>query len=219
MIEVRAIWERALPPPDGLADSIQRLTEIAARGVQELNNSLAAAVRVHLDLAERVRPTVDSANVDMIAGCELARCGYFKQAYALWRAWLEQAMFALYFLEAPLHLAAWKPAEEIRLGTEPETKLMLHQLLVGGGDKAHHFAVVYRERSEAVLRAWRITPVKAADPIRIANRRLGDLSQGVQWHVPTPTNKWRRRIAAGGNTTHFACADFDGPNGWLFVVC
>jgi hypothetical protein len=152
---------------------------MAARSVRELSDSLNASARIDPDLAERVRPTVESANIDMIAGCELARCGYFKQAYALWRAWLEQALFALYFLEAPLHLAAWKTAEEIHLGEEPETKLMLHQLLVARGDKAHHFSVVYRERTEAVLRAWRITPVKTADPIRIANLRLGDLSQGV----------------------------------------
>ncbi len=179
MIEIRAVWERDSPPPAGLPAPVQRLTDIVARGIRELNQSAEAASRVHGDVTERIKPIVESANIDMMAGCELARCGYFKQAYSLWRSWLEQAIFALYFLEAPLHLSAWKTAEEISMGREPETKLMLHQLLVAGRDKGHHFSAVYEERCEAVLRAWRVTRVRAANPIRIANQRLGDLSQGV----------------------------------------
>lgn len=179
MIEIRPIWERDSPAPAGLPDPVQRLTELGARSIRQLSLSVDAATHVHGEIVERIRPIIESANVDMVAGCELARCGYFKQAYSLWRSWLEQAMFALYFVESPLHLSAWKASEEIRMGTEPETKLMLHQLLVAGGERAHHFSVVYQERCEAVLRAWRVTPVRAADAIRIANSRLGDLSQGV----------------------------------------
>ncbi|MBM4440103.1 MAG: hypothetical protein FJ027_06765 [Candidatus Rokubacteria bacterium] len=179
MIEIRAIWEREQPPPAGLQDSVHELTEVTARALHHQNRALVAAGQIHGEIVDRIKPIAESAGVDLVASCELARCGYFKQAYALWRAWFEQAILALYFLEAPLHLAAWKTSEDIRPGIEPETKLMLHQLLVVGGPRAHHFSTVYRERCEAVLRAWRVTPARRADALVVATSRLSDFSQGV----------------------------------------
>lgn len=53
----------------------------------------------------------------------MARTGYLKQAYSLWRSWFEQSIFFLYFLEAPLHKAAWKVKAEISQDDSPQYRL------------------------------------------------------------------------------------------------
>lgn len=139
-----------------------------------------AAIEVYgEERVEAVRSLIQHANTDLIAGCELSRGGYFKQAYALWRAWYEQIFLALYFIETPLHLSAWRRVSKIEFGKEPPYKLMLHEVLKKGGDKPHPFAVVYGERFSSLFRALRIDVPGKYRPLDAATERLADLSQGV----------------------------------------
>lgn len=120
-----------------------------------------------------------TASVDLVAGCEMARCGYLKQAYTLWRSWFEQAIFGLYFLEAPLHRDAWKFSDSVSLNDSPKYRLMLHQLLAESGER-HAFTLVYNERYIKLVQMLKASkPPKEQDPIKRATRVLTQLSQGV----------------------------------------
>ena len=119
-----------------------------------------------------------TASVDLIAGCELARCGYLKQAYTLWRSWFEQSLFALYFLEAPIHRAAWKVSDSISLADSPQYRLMLHQLLNQTGER-HAFALVYNERQSAVRQNLKCGNARKDQVVDRATKVLTLLSQGV----------------------------------------
>ncbi len=124
--------------------------------------------------------TLNTAAVhDLVAGCELARLGFMKQAYTLWRSWFEQAMFALYFIESPIHRQAWKVSESIKIGDKPAHRLMLHQLLQEGSEK-HPFIQVYVDRYEALTASLKISNIPKNKKIaKRAELVLTVLSQGV----------------------------------------
>ena len=91
---MRPIWARNTPAPRGAGASTDALAEIEAQILVPLAVVMRAAGARDFD-TEPVRPLVEAAEIDLIAGCDLARLGYFKQAYALWRAWFEQTFLAL----------------------------------------------------------------------------------------------------------------------------
>lgn len=131
------------------------------------------------DDAEQAKSLINSANIDLIAGCELARFGYLKQAYTLWRSWYEQVMFALYFLEAPIHRQAWKVSEIVTTSESPKYRLMLHQLLADSSEK-HAFVLVYTDRYIKLLEVLkRGKPAKSRQLLEKAGKILTVLSQGV----------------------------------------
>lgn len=171
---MRPIWATDAPVREG-GNVFEELANLELVGASYLEAILAAPF---LTEVSSVLPIAEAAEIDLRAGCELARGGYFKQAYSLWRSWFEQTIFSLYFLEASLHRLAWRIVEEVKHGEEPPTKLMLHQLLAESGEK-HPFAVVYAERFQSLFAALRITTSKSAGPIKTARHCLTDLSQGV----------------------------------------
>ncbi|WP_426754306.1 hypothetical protein [Myxococcus sp. Y35] len=181
MISIRPIWSQQTEP--ALAASgpqARQLLAIEAAAIENLEKAYAAALHVHYEEnVEAIAPLIKSANADLISGCELARSGYFKQAYTLWRTWYEQAIFAIYFIEAPMHRRAWRCFREIEFGKEPPHKLMLHQLLTEKGEKAHPFAVVYADRFKNITSALKINIKSEQRLIESATHRLTDLSQGV----------------------------------------
>ncbi|WXH27905.1 hypothetical protein WA016_01837 [Myxococcus stipitatus] len=191
MIPIRPIWSQRIGPtlaPD--APHTAQLLSIEAATIGHLDAAYRAALKVHHEEnVEAVSPLLNSASADLVSGCELARSGYFKQAYALWRAWYEQTLFAIYFIEAPMHRRAWRCFRELELGKEPPHKLMLHQLLTEKGEKAHPFAVVYADRFKTLTGALRIQLKADQRLIEIATHRLTDLSQGVHGtYRPDPPN-------------------------------
>lgn len=128
---------------------------------------------------QQIESLLSAAKEDLIAGCELARSGYLKQAYTLWRSWFEQALFGLYFLEAPINRIAWRVSDSISFGDKPAHRLMLHQLLVGSGDK-HPFAMVYESRFDKVMLALRLSTMPKAKKILARTDGIfTTLSQGV----------------------------------------
>lgn len=180
MIEIRPIWHRDSLNPEGLNAEISSLLAIEQR--------ISVASDVYLGLAREVidkeyiedlSSLSKSARTDLIGGCEMARTGYLKQAYSLWRSWFEQTIFYLYFLEAPLHRAAWLVKTEVSQDDSPQYRLMLHQLLADSGEK-HPFAIVYDSRYTQLTNSLKISNVpKAQRPIQRSNRVLTTLSQGV----------------------------------------
>lgn len=180
MIEIRPVWNVALRNKDDLPSQIAALLAVEER--------IVSASEVYLNIAKNLldREYVDeltslmrSAHRDLAGGCEMARTGYLKQAYSLWRSWFEQAIFFLYFLEAPLHKAAWQVKAEINVDDSPQYRLMLHQLLADSGEK-HPFAIVYDARYTILNAALQIGSIpKQKRPIQRAARVLTLLSQGV----------------------------------------
>lgn len=180
MIEIRPIWHSGSLNPKGLNAEICLLLAIEQR--------ISAASDVYLRLAREVidEEYIDdlssldkSARTDLIGGCEMARTGYLKQAYSLWRSWFEQTIFYLYFLEAPLHRAAWLVKTEISQDDSPRYKLMLHQLLADSSEK-HPFAIVYESRYTQLTNSLKISNIpKTQRPIQRSIRVLTTLSQGV----------------------------------------
>ncbi|HEX4403882.1 MAG TPA: hypothetical protein VH560_03590 [Polyangia bacterium] len=189
LLPIRPIWATdaaVLNQPH--SPQIQCLLDLERRASRELERSIEAARNVFpQDRVESVESLFESARFDLVAGVELARGGYFKQTYSLWRSWYEQTLFALYFIEAPLHRIAWRRAPQIELGDEPRVKLMLHQMLPESGDKAHPFGAVYSERFKSLFAALRVTVPKKSAPLSTAEHRLRDLSQGVHGtYQPSP---------------------------------
>lgn len=180
MIEIRPIWHTDPLKSNGLKDEISALLAIEQR--------ISTASDVYLNLCrelidegyvEELSSLSRSAHTDLIGGCEMARTGYLKQAYSLWRSWFEQTIFCLYFLEAPLHRAAWLVKTEVSQDDNPQYRLMLHQLLTDSGEK-HPFAIVYDSRYTQLTNLLRISNVpKAQRPIQRSIRVLTTLSQGV----------------------------------------
>jgi hypothetical protein len=190
MVEIRPIWRLQAGAPAAPDGPVTRLLEIEKTTIDafELCSSLAP---VYLGESQ-ARGTAflnQSAKVDLVAGCELARCGYLKQAYALWRSWFEQSLFSLYFLEAPLHKAAWKVNAEVTLEDNPQYRLMLHQLLAESGER-HAFAIVYNDRFTRVMETLKVSNnqiPKGQRPIARATKILTMLSQGVHGtYQPAP---------------------------------
>lgn len=180
MIEIRPIWLMPSAPPDiheGPISALltqEKLVIEVIRACYELTQYL-----LDDDAVSGVRFLEQSANADLTAGCELARSGYLKQAYSLWRSWFEQSLFALYFLEAPIHRLAWKVSDEVGLDDNPQYRLMLHQLINDSGER-HPFGLVYNDRHHKLLETLKITSSpKTERPVHRAARVLTLLSQGV----------------------------------------
>lgn len=180
-VEIRPIWERLSSlETSTLPSYVTEIHSCERNAVNAIQAAVLAARQLYDDeRVDNIEPIVRHALADFVAGCELVRAGYIRQAYALWRSWLEQVVFALYFLEAPLHLAAWKRVEKVSSGSEPPYKLMLHEILKKGGEKPHPFAVVYNERFKSLYAALKVSPPSKRAPLTTATELLGDLSQGV----------------------------------------
>jgi hypothetical protein len=185
VLSIRPIWairDPEEPPPHEHAE-LRELFDLRLLAAEQVGATMRAAVTVHGDDSiESIRPIIETAEADLHAGCELARGGYFKQSYSLWRAWYEQTLFSFYFLEAPLHRSVWRSVDTIVHGKQPLTRLMLHDVLVSGGDKAHPFAVAYFDRYSSLAAALGLpVPGKknARAPLEVATNCFTDLSQGV----------------------------------------
>lgn len=180
MIEIRPSWHSGASAIASSAN-INRLVEAEQRLIQSTNVSLAIlGCFTEQERVDQLSALTGSAEKDLIAGTEIARCGYLKQAYSLWRSWFEQTIFAIYFFEAPLHRLAWRVSDAVSLEEGgPPYRLMLHQLIKGSGEK-HPFAIVYEERFAQVREALRMSKTsKKSDLMNKADRVLTALSQGV----------------------------------------
>lgn len=180
MIAIRPIWSSVVPDHGQLRAEITELLAVERRIVDASKTYLKLS-RVLWDpeYVDELEALMRSSHNDLIAGCEVARAGYLKQAYSLWRSWFEQSIFLLYFLEAPLHKAAWSVKAEISQDDSPRHKLMLHQLLAESSEK-HPFALVYDARYTRLIEALKISTLpKAQRPITRASKVLTTLSQGV----------------------------------------
>lgn len=180
MIAIRPIWDASLPTHEQLRKEERSLLEVETR-IEKASDVFLDLVRIlaDKDYVDELSSLSRSAHSDLVGGCEMARAGYVKQAYSLWRSWFEQSIFFLYFLEAPIHKAAWKVKAEVSQDDNPQYRLMLHQLLSNTGEK-HPFALVYESRYKILTEALKISGVpKANMPIQKASRVLTTLSQGV----------------------------------------
>lgn len=178
---VRPIWNLGLP---------MNISEDEPRRLLELEGKIEATFRSYIEVittfdaaseatVDAIESLLATARVDLVGGCEMARCGYLKQAYTLWRSWFEQSFFALYFLEAPLYRYAWKVSESVSLKDSPQYRLMLHQLLADSSEK-HPFALVYNERHSMLVEMLKASKQsKEQEPVKRAARVLTQLSQGV----------------------------------------
>lgn len=180
MIPIRSAWDTRADLGTNFSPEVQRLFSLENTAIKYTDDLLTTAQKyIPEDFVEQVKPTFSSALLDLTAGCELARCGYQKQAYSLWRSWYEQSLFALYFMEAPLHRQAWRQVDSVQFGHEPKVKLMLHQILESSGDKLHPFGYIYTERYNNLKSRLRIDVAKERSIVALAVSRLIDLSQGV----------------------------------------
>jgi hypothetical protein len=180
MIDIRPIWNASFPTNATLRTEERSLLEVEKR-IVEASHAFLELIRtlVDKDYVDELSSLSRSAHNDLIGGCEMARAGYVKQAYSLWRSWFEQSIFFLYFLEAPIHKAAWQVKAEVSQDDSPQYRLMLHQLLSNTSEK-HPFALVYDSRYKILTEALKISGVsKANQPIQKASRVLTTLSQGV----------------------------------------
>lgn len=182
MIEIRAVWEIASKIPVSPHEAVNELIGLECSIVEDGGRCMAfAEAFIDQDTVTGIHSISQSAITDLVSGCELARAGYFKQAYSLWRSWFEQAIFSLYFLEAPMHREAWKVSEEVALNDNPQHRLMLHQLLNESGER-HPFSLVYSNRFARLVDTFRMDAgriAKGNKPIPRATRVLTALSQGV----------------------------------------
>jgi hypothetical protein len=179
MTMLRPSWQHDLPLWGPHIEPIAQLMSIESIAREQVERSLNALPPDLQTSIDAIRPIIETANVDLTIGCDVARGGHLKQAFSLWRAWFEQSLFALYFLEAPLHRRAWRTVDAVGAGKRPAFSLMLHQILVSDGDRADPFGLVYKERCDNLLAALRISLKKDLHPLRVATHRLTDLSQGV----------------------------------------
>ena len=155
MVEIRGVWEIEGPLPAVADGNVHALLELERFAIDAVKLCCKTAIAfVDEGNVANVHFLQQSAQADLVAGCELARAGYLKQAYSLWRSWFEQSIFSLYFLEAPIHRAAWKVASEVSLDDNPQYRLMLHQLLNESGER-HPFSLVYSDRFFRLLDALR----------------------------------------------------------------
>lgn len=180
MIDIRPIWSDVVRDRGHLSAEVTHLLEVEQRIVRAAETYMSLLrIVCDTDYVDEQTPLLKSAHKDLIGGSEMARAGYLKQAYSLWRSWFEQSIFLLYFLEAPLHRAAWSVKAAVSQDDDPQYRLMLHQLLSNSSEK-HPFALVYDERYTRLTAALKISNVpKAQRPIQRATRVLTTLSQGV----------------------------------------
>lgn len=222
MMDIRPIWNTSFQ-----ADA-QHRPEVSA--LLEVEKRIANATSLYLDIArlfadedyvKELSSLSKSAQNDLIGGCEMARTGYAKQAYSLWRSWFEQSIFFLYFLEAPIHKAAWQVKAEISQEDNPQYRLMLHQLLSNGGER-HPFALVYDSRYKKLTGALKISGLAKADhPIQKATRVLTTLSQGVHGTYQPSSAKNLDEIChqLTANCTPVLCAAEEVWNAfWILLI-
>jgi len=179
MANFRAIWEINTSPKnisDGIIQNLLEREKIILHGLVAFSDFVFSYMDE--DDANESKVLIASANTDLVAGIELARFGYLKQAYTLWRSWYEQVLFALYFLEAPIHRQAWKVSEAVSISDSPKYRLMLHQLLAESGEK-HAFVLVYADRYEKLMGKMQKAAPKKDKPLQKAGKVLTVLSQGV----------------------------------------
>lgn len=180
-MEIRAVWQRQTQPTGQSEGAIQLLAcEADASNATAAFISLISKVDAFPDgEIKEVQKLCQAGEIDLVAGCEMARAGYFKQAYSLWRSWFEQSLFAIYFLESRLHRLAWKVRDDVKFDDSPAYRLMLHQLLTESGER-HPFTIIYGERWLAILETLQISnPGKNIAPLARAIRVLTLFSQGV----------------------------------------
>lgn len=185
------IWQHRLMRHDENAET-EHLASLEENAINFVRNFLTVIeIQKDADDLVEIRKLIAAAESDLIAGCGLARLGYMKQAYSLWRSWFEQCLFALYFLDAPIHHEAWKVQEEVQLGDSPSYRLMLHQLLNESGEK-HPFAAVYSARYTQLLAALKIGKIKSEQHLlKRSTRVLTLLSQGVHGtYRPAPVTNF-----------------------------
>jgi hypothetical protein len=179
MVEIRAAWDDAVQLNGFVEPQLNELLSVE-RDIADATNTCLdiAALFADQDELSESRSLHSTARGDLVAGCELARSGYFKQAYSLWRSWYEQSIFALYFLEAPLYRQAWRVSSEVGLDDKPRYRLMLHQLLAES--EPHPFALMYSERFETLMQTLKISQIsKSRRPMKRSANILTMLSQGV----------------------------------------
>lgn len=181
VLQIRPIWDLSLTltidhdEPKHLLE-LERSIDETLKNYVDVVRAFDAVTDSAIEAAESLLMT---AKIDLVAGCEMARCGYLKQAYTLWRSWFEQSFFALYFLESPLNRYAWKVSDSVSLKDSPQYRLMLHQLLTESGEK-HAFTLVYNERHAVLVQTLKASKQpKDQEPVKRAIRVLTQLSQGV----------------------------------------
>lgn len=180
MSAFREVWNAKNYPQNLYDDTFKEIIAIEKSAINGL--------QIFIDIIEtfigeneaiQAKELISTANIDLIAGCEMARFGYLKQAYTLWRSWYEQVLFSLYFLEAPIHRQAWKVSESVSISDSPKYRLMLHQLLADSSEK-HAFTLVYADRYIKILESLKKTNVpKSNYTLARAGKILTVLSQGV----------------------------------------
>ncbi|HEX7958567.1 MAG TPA: hypothetical protein VF493_01530 [Terriglobales bacterium] len=173
----RPIWNRDHPPEEKKDELFERLAALEQRGRDVVENLIKAVSILGCDV-DNVSRIADQAVTDIVAGADLARHGYAKQALTLMRSWYEQAFFVLYFLEAPLHRLAWVQEPEINFGHRPKSPLMLHQFFTTGRDP-HPFAVAYKIRLDNLFLRLKLQLSNKQEPATVAEACLTDLSKGV----------------------------------------
>jgi hypothetical protein len=201
MIAIRPIWFAGQLDVRDLGEEVANLFRIETE-VKETDQLCAriAANAIGEPWVDAVLALRESAVHDLSAGCEMVRCGYEKQAYTLWRAWLEQTIFAVFFVEAPLNRLAWKVFEEVQLDQKgPKYRLMLHQLISAEGTEKHPFALVYNDRFTVLLEALKVSNFPGNQrPLERCGKMLTTLSQGVhgtyQPRIPADYNECRARL-------------------------
>lgn len=223
MIPIRSVWDTRADLGTDFSPEVKRLFILENSAIQYTDDLLTTAkFYIQEDFVEQVRPTFSSALLDLTAGCELARCGYQKQAYSLWRSWYEQSLFALYFMEAPLHRQAWRQVNSVQFGREPKVKLMLHQILESSGDKLHPFGYIYTERYNSLKSRLRIDPSKERSIMVLASSRLTDLSQGVHGTyrpiLPKTVEELNSSLETHGNSMLAATLEVVGMLYFLFIA-
>jgi hypothetical protein len=177
-VVLRPVWEAV--DLGGVSRPDQgELVDLEKRLLSETSEIIASAKHAFNDgFTYSIESLLEAARTDLVAGCALAHAGYLKQAYSLWRSWFEQSIFAAYFIESPIHSAAWVVNERVEISDSPKVRLMLHQLLADSGEP-HPFAVVYADRFDSVLGHLKVSVPKEQRLIRRASRVLTMLSQGV----------------------------------------
>jgi hypothetical protein len=176
---IRPMWAGDEGLPHDLSPEAEKLNKCQQSIIQGMDCCFNLFLTTFEEDAESVRPLLNNAKTDLIAGCELARLGYIKPAYTVWRSWFEQSLFLLYFLEAPIHRLGWKVFQEVALGDDPRYRLMLHQLLANSSEK-HPFVFVYEDRFTKLLTTLGISTLPKEKKItNQATRILTIFSQGV----------------------------------------
>ena len=179
LVPVRPVWCVATGL-NGISGQVAKLHAREKQALGDMGVFLRLVEKmVDAELTDSVLPLNKTATNDLVAGCELARVGYLKQAFSLWRAWFEQVIFALFFIESPIYHMAWAVTQTVGLEDNPKFRLILHQIVSEGSEK-HPFAIVYSERFVQLLSRLKVSNLsKDRYVVKRPGRVLTALSQGV----------------------------------------